>query len=83
MAKGGDRSAQDIYYPSKKTKREHVQEKVSVKGSNASNLMTHLRDHHPQLYSQRKLSHMMLTSVTCSSMLHTQDNHGNTTCLPE
>uniref|UniRef100_A0A8C6NTW7 Ataxin 2 n=1 Tax=Nothobranchius furzeri TaxID=105023 RepID=A0A8C6NTW7_NOTFU len=25
-------------------------------GTNASNLMTHLRDHHPQLYSQRKAS---------------------------
>jgi len=29
--------------------------KVAAKGSNTTNLLAHLRDHHPQLYSQCKL----------------------------
>lgn len=29
--------------------------KVSAKGSNTTNMLTHLRDHHPHLYSQCKV----------------------------
>ncbi|XP_070400048.1 E3 SUMO-protein ligase ZBED1-like [Nothobranchius furzeri] len=37
-------------YPVCRTCRKQV----SAKGSNTSNLMAHLRDHHPRLYSQCK-----------------------------